>query len=209
MTRQLLGWVDVYLLSPSPCNPCYWMRGNLLLNNSISVLCCPLDEEGDGGKEVPLLICSCPSSLFLLALIRLERRQGWSTDWALCHAGTNFPTDLNARLTMVCLIPTNMPPSYSSWRPNKAPRISFKLHHYLSRYNCWINSDCLFLVPCCAHYKDRIYFCQVSIECGQMWSAPKTSKLLRCRRNLLHVVSSPISKLAISLILPLTKEKVI
>ena len=73
----------MYLLSPSPCNPCYWMRGNLLLNNSISVLCCPLDEEGDGGKEVPLLICSCPSSLFLVALIRLERLQGWSTDWAL------------------------------------------------------------------------------------------------------------------------------
>ena len=65
-----------------------------------------LDEEGDGGKEVPLLICSCPSSFFLLALIRLERRQGWSTDWALCHAGTNFPTDLNARLTMVRLILT-------------------------------------------------------------------------------------------------------
>ena len=108
-------------------------------------------------------------------------------------------------LTMVRLIPTNMPPSYSSWRPNKAPRISFKLHHYLSRYNCWINSDCLFLVPCCAHYKDRIYFCQVSIECGQMWSATKTSKLLRCRRNLLHVVSSPISKLTISLIPPLGK----
>ena len=156
------------MLSPSPCNPCYWMRGNLLLNNSTSVLSCPLDEEGDGGKELHLLICPCPSSLFLLALIRIERRQGWSTDWALCHAGTNFPTDLNARLTMVRLIPTNMPPSYSSWRPNKAPRISFKLHHYLSRYNCRINSDCLFLVPCCAHYKDRIYFCQVSIECGQM-----------------------------------------
>ena len=80
--------------------PCYWMRGNLLLNNSISVLCCTLDEEGAGGKEVSLLICSCPSSLFLLALIRIERRQGWSTDWALCHAGTNFPT-------MVRLIPTN------------------------------------------------------------------------------------------------------
>ena len=202
MIRQLLGWVDVYLLSPSPCNPCYWMRGNLLLNNSISVLCCPLDEEGDGGKEVPLLICSCPSSLFLLALIRLERRQGWSTDWALCHAGTNFPT-------MVRLIPTNMPPSNSSWRPNKAPRISFKLHHYLSRYKCRINSSCLFLVPCWAHYKYRIYFCQVSIECGQMWSATKTSKLLRCRRNLLHAVSSPISKLTIGLILPLAKGKVI
>ena len=100
-----------------------------------------------------------------------------------------------------------MPPSYSSWRPNKAPRISFKLHHYLSRYKCRINSDCLFLVPCCAHYKVRIYFCQVSIECGQMWSATKTSKLLRCRRNLLHVVSVPISKLAIGLILPLAKRK--
>ena len=150
------------MLSPCPCNPRLWMRGNLLLNSSISVLCCTLYEEGDGGKEVSLLICSCPSSLFLLALIRIERRQGWSTDWALCHAGTNFPTGLNARLTMVRLIP-----SYSSWRPNKAPRISFKLHHYLSRYKCRINS-CLFLVPCCAHYKDRIYFCQVSIECGQM-----------------------------------------
>ena len=202
MIRQLLGWVDVYLLSPSPCNPCYWMRGNLLLNNSISVLCCPLDEEGDGGKEVPLLICSCPSFLFLLALIRLERRQGWSTDWALCHAGTNFPT-------MVRLIPTNMPPSNSSWRPNKAPRISFKLHHYLSRYKCRINSSCLFLVPCWAHYKDKIYFCQVSIVCGQMWSVTKTSKLLRCHRNLLHAVSSPISKLTIGLILPLAKGKVI
>ena len=89
----------MYLLSPSPCNPCYWMRGNLLLNNSISVLCCTLDEEGDGGKEVPLLICSCPSSLFLLALIRIERRQGWSTDWALCHAGTNFPTMVRLILT--------------------------------------------------------------------------------------------------------------
>ena len=148
------------MLSPSPCFP-HWTEGNLLLNNFISVMCCTLDEEGAGGKEVPLLICSRPSSLFLLALIRLERRQGWSTDWALCHAGTNFPT-------MVRLIPTNMPPSNSSWRPNKAPRISFKLHHYLSRYKCRINSSCLFLVPCCAHYKDRIYFCQVSIECGQM-----------------------------------------
>ena len=131
----------MYLLSSSLFNPCYGMGGNLLLNNFISVMCCTLDEEGAGGKEVPLLICSRPSSLFLLALIRLERRQGWSTDWALCHAGTNFPT-------MVRLIPTNMPPSYSSWRPNKAPRISFKLHHYLSRYKCRINSSCLFLVPC-------------------------------------------------------------
>ena len=105
MIRQLMEWRCIC----SADLPCYWMRGNLLLNNSISVLCCTLDEEGAGGKEVSLLICSCPSSLFLLALIRIERRQGWSTDWALCHAGTNFPTDLNARLTMVCLILDRVP----------------------------------------------------------------------------------------------------
>ena len=197
MIRQLLGWVDVYLLSPSPCNPCYWMRGNLLLNNSISVLCCPLDEEGDGGKEVPLLICSCPSFLFLLALIRLERRQGWSTDWALCHAGTNFPT-------MVRLIQTNA--SFQLLLASQQSA-SYQFQTTSLLVKIQMPDKLQLFIPC--SLLSTLQHCQVSIECGQMWSATKTSKLLRCRRNLLHAVSSPISKLTIGLILPLAKGKVI